>query len=195
MHMGEWRAFAAQLWTELVRRGIEQAAEVIVVSDGAEWTAEIRSLLLDGLGIRVVHILDLRHAEGYLWEVARVCLSDDASAWITDPLTYLHQGRVDPLLTAIQTLPTPTTAAAELIPTTVGYFAKRRALLDFPSFRARGYQIGSDLAESACKRLVSQREKGARMHWTVPGAQAIATLRAAHLTHRRNEVMDAAKAV
>jgi hypothetical protein len=195
VHMGDWRSFATKLWTELVRRGIEQVAEVLVLSDGAEWIEEVRSLLLDGLGSRVVHILDLRHAEEHLWEVARVCLGDDASVWITDPLKHLHQGQVDPLLEAIHTLPTPTTEAAELIPTTRAYFAKRRALLDYPSFRAHGYQIGSGLAESACKRLVSQREKGAGMHWTVPGAQAIATLRAAHLTHRWGEVIDAAKAV
>lgn len=195
VHMGDWRAFAAKLWAELVRRGIEQVAEVILLSDGAEWIAEVRSLLLDGLGIRLVHILDLRHAEEHLWEVARVCLGDDASAWSGDPLEHLHQGRVDALLAAISSLPSPTTAAAALIPTTLTYFAKRRAMLDYPSFRARGYQIGSGLAESACKRLVSQREKGAGMHWTVPGAQAIATLRAAHLPNRWEEVVDAAKAV
>ena len=62
----------------------------------------------------------------------------------------------------------------------------------YPTFLAHGYQIGSGLAESACKRLVSQREKGAGMHWTVPGAQAIATLRAAHLCDRWQEVVDLA---
>lgn len=195
VHMGDWRAFADKLWTELLRRGVEQVAEVIVLSDGAEWIAEVRSLLLDGLGIRVVHILDLRHAEEHLWEVARGCLGDNASTWIADPLEHLHWGRVDALLTALLALPTPTTEAAELLPTTVAYFAKRRAMLDYPFFRAQGYQIGSGLAESACKRLVSQREKGTGMHWTVPGAQAIATLRAAHLTDRWGEVLDAAKAV
>ena len=194
VHMGDWRRFAAKLWIELVRRGIERVAEVILLSDGAEWIEEVRSLLLDGLGIRVVHILDVRHAEEHLWEVARVCLGDRASAWIAPSLDDLHLGMVDALLAAITSLPAPTTAAAELIPTTVAYFAKRRAMLDYPSFRAQGYQIGSGLAESACKRLVSQREKGPGMHWTTPGAQAIATLRAAHLINHWDEVVNAAKA-
>ncbi len=194
VHMGDWRSFATKLWTELVRRGIEQVDEVVVLSDGAEWIVEVRSLLLDGLGVPVVHILDLRHAEEHLWDVARLCLGDDASSWVADPLEQLQHGRIDALLAAISTLPAPTTEAAQLIPTTVAYFAKRRAMLDYPSFRAKGYQIGSGLAESTCKRLVSQREKGAGMHWTVPGAQAIATLRAAHLTNRWDEVLAAAKA-
>ena len=194
VHMGDWRNFAAKLWTELMRRGIDQVDEVVVLSDGAEWIGEVRSLLLDGLGVRVVHILDLRHAEEHLWEVARVCLGDDASSWVTAPREHLLHGRIDPLLAAISTLPASTTEAAKLIPTTLAYFAKRRAMLDYPSFRAKGYQIGSGLAESACKRLVSQREKGAGMHWTISGAQAIATLRATHLTHRWDDVLQAAKA-
>lgn len=194
VHMGDWRGFAPKLWTELVRRGIEQVGEVIVLSDGAEWIEEVRSLLLDGLGIRVVHILDLRHAEEHLWEVARLCLGEGAAAGMVDPLDHLHQGQVDALLTALRALPALTPEAADRIRTTAAYFDKRRAMLAYPAFRARGYQIGSGLAESACKRLVAQREKGPGMHWTTPGAQAIATLRAAHLSNRWDEVLDAAKA-
>jgi hypothetical protein len=194
VHMGDWRSFAAKLWPELVRRGIEKVNEVVVLSDGAEWIEEVRALLLDGLGIRVVHILDLRHAEEHLWKVAHACLGENVSAWISDPLDDLQHGRLDGLLAAIAALPTPTTEAADLIATTIAYFAKRRAMLAYPAFRARGYQIGSGLAESACKRLVSQREKGPGMHWTTPGAQAIASLRAAHLSNRWDEVLAAAKA-
>lgn len=194
VHMGDWRSFAAKLWTELVWRGVEKVTEIVVLSDGAEWIEEVRSLLLDGLGIQVVHILDLRHAEEHLWKVARACLSENTSAWITDPLDDLQHGRIDALLAAIAALSAPTTEVADLIATTVAYFTKRRSMLDYPAFRAQGYQIGSGLAESACKRLVSQREKGPGMHWTTPGAQAIATLRAAHLSHRWDEVLAAAKA-
>jgi len=168
--------------------------EVVVLSDGAEWIAQVRSLLLDGLGSRVVHVLDLRHAEEHLWQVAHVCLGEDTAPWIGDSLDHLHHGRIDALLAAIATLPAPTTEAADLITTVVAYFAGRRAMLDYPAFRAQGYQIGSGLAESTCKRLVSQREKGPGMHWTTPGAQAIATLRAAHLSHHWEEVLAAAKA-
>lgn len=194
VHMGDWRAFAAKLWTELLRRGITKLSEVIVLSDGAEWIAEVRSLLLDGLGIRVVHILDLRHAEQHLWTVVRLCLGDNAATRVGPLLEDLHNGRVDALLDGLSTLPAPTVEAAVERTTAHAYFAKRRAMLDYPTFRAQGYQIGSGLAESACKRLVSQREKGPGMHWSTPGAQAIATLRAAHLSNRWDEVLAAANA-
>jgi hypothetical protein len=192
VHMGDGQSFAAKLWQELVRRGIEGVDEIILLSDGAEWIETVRDVILRGLNARVVHILDFRHAQEHLWEVARTCLGDDAAGWIRAPLDHLEQGHIDDLLTVIQTLPTVTVEAAEAIRTTSAYFAKRRAMLDYPRFRSRGYQIGSGLAESACKRLVSQREKAAGMHWTVPGAQAIATLRAAHLSDRWQEVVDLA---
>ena len=192
VHMGNGDSFAAKLWQELVRRGIETAGEIILLSDGGEWIETVRDLILRGLNARVIHILDLRHAQQHLWDVARTCLGDDADGWIKDPLADLENGRVDDLLSAIQSLPTATNEAAEAIRITSAYFAKRRAMLDYPRFRSLGYQIGSGLAESACKRLVSQREKGAGMQWTVSGAQAIATLRAAHLCDQWQEVIDLA---
>jgi hypothetical protein len=188
VHMGGWEDFAAKLWREALRQGIEQVRELVLLSDGADWIVSVRELVLDGLPVRVTHILDHRHAEEHLWAVARACRGEQAAAWVPGPLEDLSQGRVDALLTALQALPTPTAEAAKLVSSTTDYFDKRRALLDYPHFRAQGYQIGSGLAESACKRLVSQRAKGPGMHWTVPGAQAIATLRATYLSERWEEV-------
>jgi len=136
--------------------------------------------VLDGLPLRVTHILDHRHAEEHLWAVARACLGDQAAAWLPRPLDALSHGRIDALLAVARALPTATAETAKLVATTCTYYDDCRAMLDYPRFRAQGYQIGSGLAESACKRLVSQREKGPGMHWTVGGAQAIATLRAAY---------------
>lgn len=192
VHMGDGQSFAAKLWQELVRRGVERVDEIILLSDGAEWIETVHDLLLRGLSARVVHILDLRHAQEHLGDVARTCLGDDVADWIGAPLAHLQHGRIDDLLTALDGLPTPTLEAAEAVRITTAYYAKRRAMLDYPLFRSQGYQIGSGLAESACKRLVSQREKGPGMHWTVPGAQAIATLRAAHLCDQWHEVIDLA---
>src|SRR5207248_8597600 len=98
--------------------------------------------------------------------------------------------RASPLPRCLRNLPVkaPTAEAAKQVATTVESFATLRALLDYSCFRAQGYHIGSGLAESACKRLVGQRAKGPGMHWTVPGAQAIGTLRAAYLSDRWEEV-------
>lgn len=188
VHMGGWEDFAAKVWQEALRQDIAQVRELIILSDGAEWITSLRELLFDGLPVRVIHILDHRHAEEHLWDVARACLGAQAAAWTPGPLADLSHGRVDALLAAVRALPTPSAEAVKQVQTTCEYFDTRRALLDYPCFRAQGYHIGSGLAESACKRLVGQRAKGPGMHWTVPGAQAIGTLRATYLSDRWEEV-------
>jgi hypothetical protein len=194
VHLGDWRAFAQKVWPEGVRRGLEGIRELIVLSDGAEWINALIDETLAGLPIHVVHILDLRHAEEHLWAVARACLSDGILVWVQEPLTALREGRVDDLAAAIRTLPAPTKEAADLVTTTVAYYLARRAQMAYPAFRAQGYQIGSGLAESACKRVIGERLKGPGMHWTTAGAQAIATLRAAWLSGRWAEVVAIAEA-
>lgn len=41
------------------------------------------------------------------------------------------------------------------------YFANQVHRMDYPSYRAKGWQIGSGPVESACKQVVGQRMKGA----------------------------------
>jgi hypothetical protein len=195
VHMGPWQDFAAKVWQEGLRRGLAQAREIIVLGDGAVWITSLVGEVLTGLPGRVVQILDLRHAEEHLWAVAHACLSEaDTLRWIQTPLDDLRQGRVSALVAAVRALPTPTEEAAKLVATTATYYEERQEQMQYPAFRAQGYQIGSGLAESACKRLVGQRAKGPGMHWTVAGAQAIATLRAAYLSRRWAEVVAVARA-
>lgn len=188
VHLGDWRAFTQKVWQEGIRRGVEGVAELVILSDGAEWINSLIAEIFAGLPLHLVHILDLRHAEAHLWAVARLCLGEEVLAWIQQPLLALREGQVDDLVAAVGTLPTPTPEAAALVVTTQAYYRARRQQLAYPAFRAHGYQIGSGLAESACKRVVGERLKGSGMHWTVAGAGAIATLRAAWLSRRWAEV-------
>lgn len=184
VHMGDWEALAQKVWQTGLPFGLEQAEEIVVLGDGAVWLTSLRETILAGLPGRVIQILDIRHAEEHLWDVAHACLGEGARAlaWIQTPLDDLRHGRVDALVAAVRTLPTPSEEAAKLVTTTAAYYEQRREQMAYPTFRAQGMQIGSGLVESACKRLVGQRAKGPGMQWTVAGAEAIATLRAAYLS-------------
>src|SRR5215472_7447194 len=70
----------------------------------------------------------------------------------------------------------------------VAYFVQRRAQVDYPGFVTAGMQIGSGLAESACKRYGTDLMKGAGMRWTVAGAQCVATLPMFVMSERWGEV-------
>jgi hypothetical protein len=64
----------------------------------------------------------------------------------------------------------------------VGYFENQVHRMDYPAYRARGWQIGSGPVESACQPVVGQRLKGAGMHWEADGADAVCHLRALFLS-------------
>ncbi len=189
VHLGDWQGLATKIWQEGQRRGLEQVSELVVLGDGAAWIDSLQAEVLAALPIRVTRILDLRHAEAHLWAAAEACLGTAAAAWISQPLEALRQGHLDDLLTALHQLQPDEAGAQEVVGQTCQYYEQHRAHMAYAEFRAQGYQIGSGLAESACKRLVSQRAKGPGMHWTVAGAQAIATLRATYLSGRWQEVV------
>jgi hypothetical protein len=58
------------------------------------------------------------------------------------------------------------------------YFRNHQHKMDYPRYRALGWQIGSGPVESGCKRLVTQRLKGAGMRWGERGADTMCHLRA-----------------
>ena len=58
------------------------------------------------------------------------------------------------------------------------YFHNHEHKMDYPRYRANGWQIGSGPVESACKRVVTQRLKGAGMRWGERGSDAVCHLQA-----------------
>ena len=51
----------------------------------------------------------------------------------------------------------------------------------YDQYITAGFPIGSGAVEGACRHLVKDRMEGSGMRWTVPGAQAVLTLRAMKL--------------
>jgi len=66
----------------------------------------------------------------------------------------------------------------------VGYFTNHVHRMDYPRYQSKGWQIGSGPVESACKRVVGQRLKGAGMRWGEEGADAVCHLRAWFLSEK-----------
>jgi hypothetical protein len=66
----------------------------------------------------------------------------------------------------------------------VTYFNNQVHRMDYPAYQAKGWCIGSGAVESACKRVVGQRLKGAGMRWGEDGADALCHLRALFLSDK-----------
>jgi hypothetical protein len=60
----------------------------------------------------------------------------------------------------------------------LGYFGNQVDRMDYPTYEANGWYIGSGAVESACKTVVGQRLKGSGMRWSEDGAHALCHVRA-----------------
>lgn len=180
--VGGLEATGERLQLEARRRGLDPARDtVLCLADGApgNWTQMAAHFP------RRVEILDWWHAVEHVWAAANGVYGEGtpaAAAWVARRAARLWEGRVDLVLRALRQAarePHGAAAAAE-----IGYFTTNAARMDYARFRAAGYPIGSGMVESACKRVIGARAKGAGMGWTRAGAQGMLSLRAELLSGR-----------
>jgi hypothetical protein len=164
--------------------GMERAERWIALSDGGRGLEGVLRAYFPR--VEAV-ILDFYHAAEYLSDLAKAWHGADASAAEALGQQWCHQlkhagGRT--LLATLQELDLRgrSAAARESYHTTVRYVENHLPRMDYPYYRAQGWQIGSGPVESACKRVVGQRLKGAGMRWGEEGAEAVCRLRALFLS-------------
>ena len=58
------------------------------------------------------------------------------------------------------------------------YVRKNAYRMDYPSYQAEGWQIGSGSMESGCKTVICQRLCNGGMRWGVDGTDSVSHLRA-----------------
>ena len=163
------------------REGVgQQTRRVVVLGDGADWIWNRAAHFVGGPGTTVVEILDIYHAYGHLWDASRAVFDtpDALAAWVEPLKDALYEQGAPALLAALDALTPPSPAAAEALGRECAYFADNATRMAYPRYVAQQLPLGSGAVESLCKTLIEAREKGAGMHWTRTGAQAVATLRA-----------------
>ena len=69
-------------------------------------------------------------------------------------------------------------SALEVYRQVTQYIGNHMDRMDYPSYVAAGWQIGSGHIEAACKTVVNQRLKLSGMRWGCDGADAVCHLRA-----------------
>lgn len=79
------------------------------------------------------------------------------------------------------------TAALPAIQERLRYLEKRRGMLDYAWYQARGYPIGSGRVESANKLVLERRLKGTGMHWARAHVNAMVALRTIACSDRWSE--------
>jgi hypothetical protein len=168
-------AFGPRLALEAHRRGLEGAALVAVLGDGAEWIWQLAADYFP----TAVQIVDWFHASERIWALGRALYGRETietTAWVEAQVARLAQGEAAALATAWQMLVCRGEAAA-IRDEQVTYFTNQASRMAYDQYRAAGWDIGSGMVESACKHLIGAREKGPGMRWSEAGAQTVAAVR------------------
>jgi hypothetical protein len=180
--MADSATFADQASGELRRRGIERAKEVCAIQDGAEWIQGF----VQGHRQDAVRILDFAHAAGYVYEIAEKVREGGGhlpARWVDGVLHRLkHEGPAR-VLRHLSRL----ARRFPQIQEQVNYLQKRHDLMNYPTYRASGWPIGSGSVESSHKLVVQARLKGPGMHWRPEHINPMLALRLALLNGRWSE--------
>lgn len=180
----ELDTLAEQVRAQARALGIESVAQLIAITDGGSGLEEA---LQRNLAENLVTILDWYHAAEHLCAFAKVWLGTDDRArvaWQDEAKGILYERGGDALLAHWSALELPAATSAEVreeFRKLVGYFENNRHRTDYPTYRAKGWDIGSGPTEAGCK-IIGERLKGSGMRWVEDGAATVAALRALYVS-------------
>jgi len=172
-----------QLRREAEAVGIMDADVQLALSDGGSGLED----LLKGFFPRCVCILDFWHAKEHLVELAQALYATDDEArkkWLDEWCHRLKHEGGPTVLAALRAMDLNgcSEQVRECHRKQVTYFRNHAHRMDYPTYVANGWQIGSGPVESACKTVVGNRLKGGGMRWGEAGADAVCHLRAVYLS-------------
>jgi hypothetical protein len=173
---------------EIQRRGVEHAGQVAAVSDGAEWIQGFVDLHCP----QALRILDFAHAAERVAALGEALAPADPT-WLPTQLHRLKHEGPQALLTDLQAQ-VAAHPAAPALKEHLSYLNKRVAQMQYPTFQADGWPLGSGVVESANKLVVEARLKGAGMHWERENVNPMLALRNAVCNDRWDETWAASSA-
>lgn len=128
-------------------------------------------------------MLDFYHASEHVGPLAQALHPGDPAKAESQTHTWCHTLKHEggPALRQIFERLDTTDWSAERLEThrvELQYFRNHEHKMNYPAYLAHGWQIGSGPVESSCKRVVTQRLKGAGMRWGERGGNALCHLHA-----------------
>lgn len=175
---------AAQVRALAKALGVAEVKDLIAVTDGGNGLEEaLQRHLADDL----TTILDWYHAAQHLHQFAAVWHARDpaaAGAWAEQAKGTLYERGGEALLEFLQALALPKGTRSDVraeLRRLMGYFENNRHRTDYPTYRQRGWDIGSGPTEAGCK-IIGERLKGSGMRWVEHGAATVGVLRALYVS-------------
>jgi hypothetical protein len=130
-------------------------------------------------------ILDIIHVTEYLWDAANVLLGEThpmREVWMRDALRCVLDDELDQLLKHLDyQFDGLTKHQQSTLQKVIRYLNNNRESMQYQTYLAHGYPIGTGVIEGACRHLVKDRFEQAGMRWSKQGAQVMLDLRSVYL--------------
>jgi hypothetical protein len=177
--------FGTLLWASGVQQNAHLAHELIFLADGAAWIWNLVQTYFPN----AIQIVDWFHACEYLAPVATAAFADKTqrAGWLKTVKQHLWDGQLDQVIAACSQH-IRSSADDDPAQAAVTYYTNNRHRMDYPIYRAKGYQIGSGTIESGVKQIASKRLKISGARWNLDSARHVAKARAAFLSGEWNAV-------
>lgn len=159
--------------------GLDDAQTWVAISDGG---VGLEDLVRENFPRVEAVILDFYHAAEYLAKLAQTLTPGDGEAALEQTKAWsriLRDEGGEVMIAVLEAWEWPARAGLAAVRDEVlGYFRNQVHRMDYPTYEANGWYIGSGAVESACKTVVGQRLKGAGMRWSERGGDALCHVRA-----------------
>jgi len=180
---GPIEEFGPCLRQDAIRRGLALAAQVVLLIDGAEGLANMGRLCFPG----ATQIVDFYHALEHAAKVLVALLGSkehpDYKPRLSHWAKQLLHDKVQELIAQARA-ECAGKAHAEAVAKELHYFVNNVARMQYGTFRAKGFFIGSGVIEAGCKTVIGSRCKQSGMFWGEPGAENVLALRCIHSSRR-----------
>lgn len=170
---GELRARALRAMRD---NGLEDASFVVIIGDGAKWIRKMR----DELAPKAAFVLDLFHLKENAMEFAKHISGGDGSRyhpWWKAVCAELEAGEWRKVLARPEVAEYREKDTPDNVCNLYRYLWSNRDAVDYPSYRARGWFVGSGAIESGNKTVMQERMKRAGMQWHDSAAETLLALR------------------
>lgn len=178
--------FGIGLRREAIRRGLFSAQNVVLLIDGASGLEKLgRDYFADA-----VQIVDFYHAMEHLEILIEALMGSGDQTAIERRRRHwkkllAHDG-VERIIGRARREGLEKGKLPE-VEKALGYFVNNVARMQYGTFRARNFFIGSGVIEAGCRSVIGQRCKQSGMFWSEQGAENVLALRCIHSSRRLDD--------
>lgn len=169
--------FREKLLYIMMKNGLKEAANVVFISDGATWIGKTRDEYMPN----AFRILDLYHLKENAMKFGQHVFGNKADLyqpWWKEVCQQLENGKWEEVLARPEiAVYKEDKDAPKGVVNLQHYIYNNREAIDYPTYRDKGFFVGSGAIESGNKTVLQKRLKLVGMRWCMTSAEGLLALR------------------